>query len=223
MGMDNLHAGDSLRVITPNFLTGDFYWQGILLDGENQTLPNTQVQIRTTDGVTTIPTDERGRFLFQQKGSSKGYQLDITSLDGYSVNSQFMPQSGRLVLGKLFYTPAAFRYLEANRQRRKICALLQLPIGSLPDVQQNKVGILNGPFSLAAYQEAQQNNWTSNNNWVGPIRPGWIWQPGLKTNMQGEVRFNYTQAEGVAAFRIDVVGQRNDGQRARSSLLYKVD
>jgi hypothetical protein len=222
MGMDNLHAGDSLRVVTPSFLTSDFYWQGILLDEENQALPNTQILVHTADESLTINSDERGRFLFQPTSQNKNYKLELVSPDGAPVKVQFMPQRGRLAMGKLFYSPAAFRYLEANRQRRAIYELLQLPIAPLSGVQQNQLSIQDGQILLQAYDEVQQNTWTSNAQ-TAPINPSWIWQTRLHTDTNGEVKFTYTQASEKAAYRIDVVGHSIGGQRARSSLLYRIE
>lgn len=221
MGMDNLHAGDSLRVITPAYLTNDVYWQGILLDKERKAIPNTSIIMREMEGV-EVTTNDNGRFLLRSPNGFRNYDIDLTFENGSPVSTQFLPQRGRLVMEELFYTPAAFRYIESNRQRRQIFENLGVALAPLTDVQQNQVILYDQPFTLVANNNTLQNNWTST---IGgyPIYPSWIWQTDLQTNEDGEAKITFTQSSEKTAFRIDVVGQSIEGQRARANLLYRTE
>ncbi|MEL7222700.1 MAG: hypothetical protein AAGJ93_15370 [Bacteroidota bacterium] len=217
MGMDNLHAGDSLRVVTPSYLTNDVYWQGILLDKDQKALPSVSLLLPESK----VHTDERGRFILRYPSGNQRYEVDLTFEDGAAATTQFMPQRGRLVMGELFYTPAAFRYLEANRQRREIFELLQRSLSPLTGIEQNQVNLNEEAFTLIANQRTQ-HNWRYSAV-DQPIHPSCIWQTDIRTDATGEAKIIFVQPNEKTAFRIDVIGQSEEGQRARANLLYRLE
>lgn len=223
MGMDNLHAGDSLRVITPSALTSQFYWQGLLLDQTNAPLANTEFQIQVVGKTQNLSTNTAGRFVVRSKTTTTSNSFSFSPVNGQVAKVQFMPQQGRLAMGKLFYTPAAFRYLESNRQRKSIYKILGHETEEELNIRQNLVRLETSGFTVNGFDRQQDNSWTETFSKQSPIQPSWIWQSNLQTDTNGEVTITYVQSAEPSSFRVDVIGQTAEGERARTSVVYKVE
>lgn len=217
MGMDNLQASDSLRVVTPDRLSSNFYWQGLVQDIDGENITEASFLVRGGQQPQEIRTDNRGRFVYQ------GVERQVETLDFLARSEQgfqlrFQPAAGRLALGRLFYSPAAFRYLEINRQQRTIRQAMGE--AATPEVSTNLVAELPPQFSILPAGQGQAIIAQSRNtNYPEPASISW--QPDLQTNTSGNVQVRYIQGWEKTAYRVDVVVQDAEGRRGRESLVYR--
>lgn len=217
MGMDNLQASDSLRVVTPDRLSSRFYWPGKMLNAEGGLLSNQMFSMQAQQERQQLSSDERGRFVFQSN-QRMVQQLGLDPADDAQI--QFQPAAGRLALGRLFYSPAAFRYLETNRQRKAVHLMMSGDEESAATT--NMAGLSGTDLSLVAGTGPQNQGWhivEGANEALGEVSG---WYPGLETDADGRLQLSYTHTWEKTAYRIDIVAQDEQGRRGRSTLVYRV-
>ncbi|MGH1437121.1 MAG: hypothetical protein ACRBG0_21965 [Lewinella sp.] len=224
MGMDNLQQSDSLRVVTPANLIGTTFWQGIHLEEDGRPATAQPLVAMISDREQTINTDTRGRFVWQQPITANRSRMGFLSENDQPVRVRFLPAPGRLALGELFYTPAAFRYLEINRQRKIIKNLL--PRKEVPlfiDDYQNDVKPFGGPYQLAGVNPARQLNWAYTPTAASlPASTTIFWSTGNQTTSNGVLDIKYAHPPEATTYRIDVVAQDAEGRRGRTTVYYRV-
>lgn len=219
MGMDNLQTSDSLLVITPAHLDGRFYWQGSLLDEEGNPLTETSFTINNAADRQQMATDARGRFVFLSQQRSVR-ELAVTLANDQAALFRFQPARGRLALGRLFYSPAAFRYLEVSRQRQAIReTLAQTTPAKVGAV--NLVADLEGRFPVVAAPNNQIAGWQSGSSSAPASRVS-QWFSNLQTGASGGQSVTFEHAWEVRAYRIDIVAQDDEGRRGRTTMVYRV-
>ncbi|MEM1214037.1 MAG: hypothetical protein AAGJ82_00030 [Bacteroidota bacterium] len=223
LGMDNLHASDSLRVVVPRFLGNDLYWQGVLLNDAKEEVADERIQVQLGANTQTITTDERGAYLLRTPERVLHSELHVTYPNGQMATTQFRPARGRLVLGELFYTPAVFRYLELHRQRQQINQVLGNTPAPLTYRQANTVELIPGKASFSGYTTDQNHGWLPTATTKGPANPSLVWQSGIQTDREGGAVIEFTPSSERTAYRIDIVAQDAKGQRGRTSVLYRAE
>ncbi len=217
MGMDNLQTSDSLRVVTPDRLSGRFYWQGEILGGDGQPAKNQTFTLQAGQEQQQMGSDERGRFVFQ----SNQRMVNRLQLEGEGQQQfQFQPANGRLAFGRLFYSPAAFRYLELNRQRKAIRETMGSRNTSATNV--NLVLPFGAELSLMNNTSVQDQGWRLEENVDLPAANVSGWFPALETTDEGRLRLNYSHGWERTAYRVDIVAQDEQGRRGRQTLVYRV-
>ncbi|MEL6654904.1 MAG: hypothetical protein AAFP77_28025 [Bacteroidota bacterium] len=219
MGMDNLQASDSLLVVTPDRLSSRFFWQGGLVGSDGQLLAETPFRIANAADRQELSTDVRGRFVFQSRQQS-ARELIVTLPDAQEAKVRFQPAPGRLALGRLFYSPAAFRYLEINRQRKAIWeSLSQYSPASIGPT--NLVESFESQIPLTMTLEEGQHGWRDDDGSSFGARPS-QWYPALTTGTDGGLTIDFKPNWEVRAYRIDVVAQDENGQRGRTTVVYRM-
>ncbi|MEZ4985201.1 MAG: hypothetical protein R2795_09230 [Saprospiraceae bacterium] len=212
--MDNLHAGDSLRIIIPERLHSGLFWQGMMTDARLTPLPLTACSFLIGNDKTTATSDERGRFTLLSDNLPHHFDIQQSS-DQQAV---FFPGKGRMVLGELKYSPAAIRYIDVHQQRRQITALagqeegVQMPLTNQQEVGQ-KATILTSPA-------ADSTLYWSNTLASLPAYPVLSWQP-LHTGKDGQATLSWVQGADAGTYRIDIVAQDTKGRRVRAIRYYK--
>lgn len=223
MGMDNLQEGDSLRVITPANLIGTTFWQGIHLEENGSPAPSQKLFAMIADREQILQTDARGRFVWQQPITANLSALGFAKQNDEPTLVRFQPAPGRLALGELFYTPASFRYLEINRQRKLVENLRGENIAFVPDPYQNDVKPISGPYQLAGVNPARELNWAyAATKTTLPARTTLFWATGLETSSAGGLAIKYAHPPEATTYRIDVVAQDAEGRRGRTTVYYRV-
>ena len=223
MGMDNLQESDSLRVVTPANLIGTTFWQGIHLQEDGQPAAAQKIVAMIADREQKIITDVRGRFVWQQPITANRSPMGFLSENTQPAKVRFQPAPGRLALGELFYTPAAFRYLEINRQRKLIETLGGEKKAFALDNYQNDVAPFSGPYQLVGVNTARELNWTyAPTTATLPARTTVFWAASLKTTTNGVLDIKYVHPPEATTYRIDVVAQDAEGRRGRTTLYYRV-
>ena len=220
MGMDNLQASDSLRVVTPDRLSSRFFWQGELQGAEQAPLADTYFSLQAGAEMQTLSSDERGRFVFLSQAMSAD-QLSLRLKDGQYFRVRFQPAPGRLALGRLFYSPAAFRYLEVSRQRRAMQETLGMP--EVLGLRPNHVTNLQGTFELVNAGASTAGSWYWEQTAQDlPMTSASSWFPKLQSGQDGRLVIRYHHSSEKTAYRVDVVAQDAAGKRGRTSLVYRV-
>ncbi len=219
MGMDNLQSSDSLLVVTPDFLSNQFYWQGSLVEEGGEPLPSVPLALINAGDRQELSTDDRGRFVFQSLRQF-ARELNVVLPSGQAGAVRFQPAPGRLALGRLFYSPAAFRYLEISRQRKAIRE--SLGQGSLALIgPPNLVQDLERQVPMVMTPQGGQNGWRDAGGSSIGARPS-QWYPALTTDSGGWVTIDFMPNWEVRAYRIDVVAQDENGQRGRTTVIYRL-
>jgi hypothetical protein len=222
MGMDNLQESDSLRVVTPANLIGTTFWQGIHLQEEGLPAPTQKLVAMIVDREQNIQTDARGRFVWQQPITANRSPMGFTKENDQPTVVRFQPAPGRLALGELFYTPAAFRYLEINRQRKLIENLSVERNTSSLDNYQNDVEPFSGPYQLAGVNPMRELNWAYTPTAAAlPARTTIFWATSQQTNTNGVLAIKYVHPPEATTYRIDVVAQDAEGRRGRKTVYYR--
>lgn len=217
MGMDNLQTSDSLRVVTPDRLSSRFYWQGEIVGNDGQPGKNQTFMLQAGQEQQQMGTDERGRFVFR----SNQRMVNKLQFEGEGQQQfQFQPANGRLAFGRLFYSPAAFRYLELNRQRKTIREAMGKRTSLSTDV--NFVQPFDTELSLANNRSTQDEGWRLEENVDLPAANVSGWYPALETTEEGRLRLNYGHGWERTAYRVDIVAQDEQGRRGRQTLVYRV-
>lgn len=223
MGMDNLQQSDSLRVVTPANLIGTTFWQGIHLEEGGRPAPTQPLVAMISDREQTINTDTRGRFVWQQPITANHSRMGFLSENDQPAKVRFLPAPGRLALGELFYTPAAFRYLEINRQRKLIENLHSEKAPLLLSEYQNDVKPFDGPYQLTGVNPARQLNWAYTPTVaLLPASTTIFWSTDNRTTANGELDITYAHPPEATTYRIDVVAQDAEGRRGRTTVYYRV-
>ncbi len=222
MGMDNLQESDSLRVVTPANLIGTTFWQGIHLQEDGRPAPAQKLVAMIADREQNIQTDTRGRFVWQQPITANHSPMGFLSENTQPARVRFQPAPGRLALGELFYTPAAFRYLEINRQR-KLIGGLRVEKNAIPlENYQNDVKPFRGPYQLAGVSPARELNWTYTPTAAAlPASTTIFWAASQQTNTNGVLAIKYAHPPEATTYRIDVVAQDAEGRRGRVTVYYR--
>ncbi|MCB0636750.1 MAG: hypothetical protein KDC54_09050 [Lewinella sp.] len=217
MGMDNLQGGDSLKVVVVDRLSQELFWQGVLLDGNQQPLPRTALELRSPhSGATTLYTDERGLFPILQPVFEGDRRFFWRDEQGAPAQAVVLPATGRLEFGELYYSPGVIRYLQLSRQRKQMARLTGWtdgPIWSSPDLTPAREAVLTG---LNPADEVPAGL-------PGAFRTRLYWQAGLQTNSDGRLFLPFRQSDEQSTFRVEVVAQDADGHRGRASITYRVE
>jgi hypothetical protein len=222
MGMDNLQGSDSLRVVTPVNLIGTTFWQGIHLQEDGSPAPAQKLVAMIADREQNLQTDARGRFVWQQPITANRTPIGFTKENDEPTVVRFQPAPGRLALGELFYTPAAFRYLEINRQRKLIENLSEKKTTIILDHYQNDVKPFSGPYQLAGVNPARELNWAYTPTAAAfPARTTIFWAASLQTSTNGVLDIKYAHPPEATTYRIDVVAQDAEGRRGRMTVYYR--
>lgn len=222
MGMDNLQGSDSLRVVTPANLIGTTFWQGIHLEEEGSPAAPQKLFAMIADREQTLQTDARGRFVWQQPITANLSPIGFAKKSDEPTVVRFQPAPGRLALGELFYTPAAFRYLEINRQRKLIENLSGKNSAPVLDHYQNAVEPFSGPYQLAGVNPARELNWAYVPTATAlPARTTLFWATSLQASTNGVVAIKYAHPPEATTYRIDVVAQDAEGRRGRKIVYYR--
>lgn len=218
MGMRNLVAGDSLQVIVPGNLREAPYWQGSLVDEQDQVIKNQTINWTWGYEQNTTTTDARGRFL-----ATAPYAMELDRLayehPGLEGNHriQFYPTPGRLAIGPLNISPAAMPYLTYYYE-----AFL---LGAFPEKTYyfgNIVGPHMGMAPIIGTDEKRVTHWRASTD--SPINPAsLVWDATLRTDNNGNLQLNYQHGWEHTAYRIDVVVQDEEGRRGRGQLIYRVE
>lgn len=219
MGMDNLQAGDSLRVVTPDRLSSRFYWQGKISDENGQALKEVAINLQGDREQQQLRSDERGRFIYRSDQQNVN-EIQLAMDGAASPEVQFQPSAGRLALGRLFYSPAAFRFLEINRQRKLIRRVMGE--GESGGSDTNPVRSFWPSLRLVNTMPDSDQGWSLGANASSPSTQVSAWYPALETNEDGRLQLNYDHGWEKTAYRIDIVAQDAQGRRGRTTLVYRV-
>ena len=230
MGMDNLlSADDSLRLPDMSQLANSIYWQGSAYDSGGRPVG---------DGMIRATATENGDATYEAAVSRRGYftllapyyegDMTFSWQDGNgnaAMASQRKTNGDLADLPPLYLSPAVFRYLQLNRQRKQLNAFRQTHpypggtrLAALGAREARPTSIVRGGTPGDAAE------WNGHAADTGvPSRPSLVWNTNLQTNEYGEVRFSYQHGDDVSAYRIDVVAQEiRNGGRGRHSVVYRM-
>ncbi len=230
MGMDNLFSSDdSLRISDMNQLANSIFWQGSAYDSGGRPVGDGMIRATAneqTDATYEAAVSRRGYFTLLSPFFEGDMAFSWQDGNGNSAMASQRKTNGDLSdLPPLYLSPAVFRYLQLNRQRKQLNAYRQAHpypgetrLAALGAREGRATTIIRGgtPAASAEWNGHPVDDQT-------PARPSLVWNTGLQTNEYGEVRFSYQHGHDITAYRIDVVAQEtSNGARGRQSVVYRM-